>query len=106
MRSGSTNGLISLSAEGLIANATNGTFPTNTNWGNIANEISGEWPMLPLGAIGVTSTIRGRHGTFQDLWTASGGANTGDTYPSGASNQFAQFGALILPWNGTAVQLS
>jgi hypothetical protein len=106
MRSGSTNGLLSMSAEGLITNTANVSFQTNTNWGNIANEISGEWPMLPLGAIGVTATIRGRHGTFQDVWTASGGANSGDTYPSGGSHQFAQFGALIVPWNGSAVQLS
>lgn len=105
-RIGSTSALLSVSAEGLIASAVGASFPTNTNWGNIANEISGEWPMLPVGMISVTATVRGRHGTFQDLWTASGGANTGDTYPSGASNQFAQFGALILPWNGTAVQLS
>ena len=106
VRIGSVSGLVSMSAEGLIAGAANVSFQTNTNWGNIANEVSGEWPMLPLGAICVTSTVRGRHGTFQDLWTASGGANTGDTYPSGASNQFAQFGALIVPWNGSAVQLS
>lgn len=105
-RIGSTSALLAVSAEGLITSAGSVSFRTNTNWGNIANEVSGEWPMLPVGAICVTATVRGRHGTFQDLWTGSGGANTGDTYPSGASNQFAQFDALILPWNGTAVQLS
>lgn len=103
---GATTGVITVSAEGLLGNVANPSFPTNTNWGNIANEVSGEWPMLPLGLICTTATIRGRHGTIQDMWAGSGGANTGDTYPSGSSNQFAQFGALILPWNGTAVQLS
>lgn len=105
-RIGGTLALLSLSAEGLIGGIVNTTFPTNTGWGNIANEVSGEWPMLPLGAVSVTAPVRGRMGQFQDMWTGSAGANTGDTYPSGASNQFAQFGALILPWNGSAVQLS
>lgn len=103
---GATTALLSMSAEGLITSIAATSFPTNTNWGNIANEVSGEWPMLPVGAICVTATVRGRHGVFQDLWTGSGGANTGDTYPSGASNQFAQFDNIIIPWDGSAVQLS
>lgn len=97
---------ISMSAEGVITSAASSSFPTNTNWGNLGNELSGEWPMLPTGMICTTAPVRGRHGVFQDMWVGSGGANSGDTYPSGASNQFAQFGALILPWNGSAVQLS
>lgn len=103
---GSTVAQLAMSAEALISITGSITFPTNLVWGNIANEVSGEWPMLPLGVISVTSPVRGRHGTFQDMWTGSGGANTGDTYPAGSSNQFAQFGNLIFPWNGTAVLLS
>ena len=105
-RVGTTIANVALSAEALIGSAGYSTFPSNTSWGNIANEVSGEWPMLPLGAICTTAPVRGRHGTIQDMWTGSAGANTGDTYPAGSSNQFAQFGNLIFPWDGSTVLLS
>lgn len=105
-RIGTTAALLAMSAESTISSTSPASFPTNVLWGNIANEVSGEWPMLPVGAICATAPVRGRHGSFQDLWTGSGGANTGDTYPAGSSNQFAQFGSLIFPWDGSAVLLS
>lgn len=78
----------------------------DATWGNIANEVSSEWPMLPLGMACNTAGVRGRHGSFYDLWAGSASVATGDTYPGDGSNQFAQFGCIILPWNGGAVNLS
>jgi hypothetical protein len=105
-RIGSTAALLSMSAESLITGVANGGFATNTNFGNIANEVTGEWPMLPLGMISVTNPVRGRTGTFQDLWIGSGAVNLADTYPSGTSRQFVQFGCLIFPWDGSVPVLS
>lgn len=68
-------------------------------YGNIANELSGEWPIAPLGVIGRTSGARGRHGSMVDLWYGSTGASSGDTYPA-TGLQFAQFGSLVIPWDG------
>lgn len=79
-----------------------------------ANEISNEWPMWPLagvidGAVDLGSTNRdvitpgpyGRVGDFADLWLGSSGVASLDTYPGDGSNQFAQFGLIILPWDGS-----
>lgn len=68
-------------------------------YGTQANELSGEWPIAPIGIAGTTAGARGRHGSMVDLWWGSSGASSGDTYPTSAP-QFAQFGNLILPWDG------
>lgn len=102
MRSGSTNGNVVLTCEG---NST-GIIPTDAVFGNVANEISSEWPMIPIGFESYTVGVRGRHGTLQDIWYGSSSVATGDTYPNDSSNQFAQFGNIILPWNGGAVNLT
>lgn len=77
----------------------------STLGGNMSNEISGEWPMLPVAFAAAGAGARGRHGTFNDLWMASTATASGDTYPV-AQADFAQFGCLILPWNQGAVNLS
>jgi hypothetical protein len=102
MRSGSTTGNVQMLCEG--NNVTLG--PIDTTWGNIANEISSEWPMVPIAFASITVGVRGRHGTFQDLWFGSVSVSSGDTYPNDSSNQFAEFGCLILPWNGGSVNLT
>lgn len=79
---------------------------TDSNVGLLANEVSGEWGLYPLGFVATTAGVRGRHGQLQDLWFGSGGANSGDTYPNDASNRFAQFGHLVIPWNGSGVPLT
>jgi len=71
----------------------------------MANEISGEWPMLPIGIAGVGAGARGRHGSIADLWIGSNGVASGDSYPV-AQADFAQFGSLIVPWNRGAIHLS
>lgn len=99
MRSGTTNGSVAMGCE------TAGTviLPNDTTSGAVANEISGEWIMVPTGICCNTTGIKGRHGTLQDLWLGSGSIATGDTY---GTAQFVQIGGLILPWNGGAVNLS
>jgi hypothetical protein len=72
----------------------------------IANEISGEWPMVPIGLNSSTVGARGRQGSLQDMWWGSANVASGDTYPNDASNQFVQIGNLILPWNGGGVNLT
>lgn len=102
MRNGSTTGNVVLLCEG------NRSFviPDDTVYGNIANEIDSSWPMVPIAFESYTVGVRGRHGTLQDMWFGSTSISTGDTYPNDSSNQFVQFGNLILPWNGGGVNLT
>jgi hypothetical protein len=84
----------------------NNAGPTDTTHGQIANEITGEWPFWPLGVIGATVGARGRHGSLTDLWFGSNSMSNGDAYPADGTNQFVQFGLAITPWNGGPVNLS
>lgn len=88
---------LSLTCEG--GNATTSSIINSTTYGVQANELSGEWPIAPIGIVGLTPGARGRHGSLVDMWWGSSGASSGDTYPTSAP-QFAQFGNLIIPWDG------
>jgi hypothetical protein len=70
-----------------------------------ANDIDGSWPMLPAGLVSETAGARGRHGELFDFWFGSGYQVSGTTYPDDLSRQFAQFGNIIVPWNGSAPQV-
>jgi hypothetical protein len=72
----------------------------------VANELDSAWPFLPIGIVSNTPGSRGRLGTVYDLWYGSTAIGHGDTYPDDSTRQFAQFGHLIFPWNGTAPQTS
>jgi hypothetical protein len=82
--------------------------PADTNFGNIVNDVSGEWYLAPIGIAGYgTVGARGRHGSVVDAWFGSNSITTGDSYPStGTTGQFAQFGNLVIPWNNGPVNLS
>lgn len=80
-------------------------YVTDTNVGNITNDIDSNWPMLPVAAVGLTSGVRGILGSVFDFWFGSGGRGTADTYPA-TGNSFAQFGCFILPWDGSTPLLS
>jgi len=82
------------------------TGPADTTWGNIANEVSGEWPMWPFAFASSTVGVRGRHGAFTDLRLCSSATSAADTYPADASRVWVNWGALIMPWDGGAVNLS
>ena len=59
---------------------------------------TGETPFIAPGIIVTGHGYRGWKGKVQDMWW--GGGSHGDTYPDDGSKQFAQFGQLIVPWDG------
>lgn len=67
-----------------------------------ANELTGEWPMTPIGLVCPTTTVRGRHGTIFDMYFGSTN-NAGNHYPSDGSKLWVQWGHVIVPWNGTSM---
>lgn len=83
-----------------------------TSWlGTLApyiNEINSAYPLPPLGVYATTTGVRGRHGSLADIWmgTNAFGNVSGDTYPNDATRQFAQFGPLVIPWDGSVVVTS
>jgi len=66
-----------------------------------ADSQSGGWFMAPAGLASETALNVGRKGSLYDFYWGSTSRITGDTYPADGSYQFAQFGDLIVPWNGT-----
>lgn len=78
---------------------------SDTNYGHVANELTGEWPFWPLGVACVTSPSRGRHATMVDMWAGSAAVPTGDTYDA-RSKDFIQVGPLILPWDGATTPVT
>lgn len=104
-RAGSTNGNIIMQVEA----DTTALGPADTAYGNAANQLSGEWPMWPIGVASGTSGITGRHGSMFDMWLGSNTRVTGDRYPDaspGPAGQFAQFTNIIIPWNQGPVNLT
>jgi len=71
----------------------------------VANEISGEYPLWPVGLYGNPAYItglRGQNGYVKDWWLTVNSVNAGDGFPSDASKQFMAFGpAIVVPWDGT-----
>lgn len=102
IRAANTIGDVTMMATG----SQSATGPLDGTWANVANQITGEWPMFPITLGCVTNPIRGAHGRVIDLFLSSNGAFTGDRYPANPPGQFAQFGSLIVPWNGGPVDLS
>jgi hypothetical protein len=67
------------------------------------NDISGEFPMSPMGIASDTGGCRGRHGDLFDLWYGlASGLGTGTSYPNANTKQFVQFGDIVFPWDGVA----
>ena len=67
----------------------------------VPNEISGEWPLSPIGLACTTAGKRGRHGRLYDIWWCTTSQLNGATYPNDATRVFAVFGDIVVPWNGT-----
>lgn len=72
----------------------------------VANEISSEWPMCPIGLVSETVGKRGRHGALSDMWFGVNINQSGTTYPADGSRQFLQLRDIVIPWNGTVPVLS
>jgi hypothetical protein len=81
-----------------------GTGALITSLYNAPNDLSGEYPMLPIGLFVWTanSPIVGRHGMFFDLWYGCAALTTGQLYAGAAAHAFVQIGEFILPWDGSA----
>jgi hypothetical protein len=99
---GSTIANIFLQCEGNAANLG----PSDTTYGNAANQVDSNWPLWPIAIASATSGVTGRHGTMTDMWFGSSARSSGDRYPAGGSAQFAQFQSFVVPWNGGAVNLT
>lgn len=70
-----------------------------------ANGISGEWPIAPVSLWSTTAAMTGRHGTLFDIYMGLSAVATGDTYPI-ATADWAQFGTILIPWDGGTINLA
>jgi len=73
---------------------------------NFAGDISGNYPIAPIGYASLTTSNRDRYGTASDLWWGADTVAEGTTYPNDATRLFAQFGVLIFPWDASVVVTS
>lgn len=68
----------------------------------VPNEFTGEDEFTPIGLRNNNNVgFRGRHGRVADIWYGNPNTNTGVSFPADNTHQFAQFGDLVFPWNGT-----
>lgn len=66
-----------------------------------------EWPINSIGLASLTAAHRGgRKGEVFDLYWGSTAVQIGTTYPEDGTKQFAQFGHLVFPWNGTTPKMT
>lgn len=73
--------------------------------GLVAHQQTGEWPFTPMTLAGNGTVGYGLFGTMFDMyWGSSGLASTSNYYESGSAYSWAQFGDIILPWDGTTVK--
>jgi hypothetical protein len=68
-----------------------------------ANDLSSEYPLMPVGLVSITASNRGRHGVVFDLWWGLASNGEGDTYPNDATRTFAQIGDLVVKWDGSTM---
>jgi len=67
----------------------------------IANDLSGEFPLFPIGLASATGSNEGRHGTMVDMWWGLTSLAESTTYPNDGSRQMVHFGNFVNPWNGS-----
>jgi hypothetical protein len=89
--------LFYLTAEGYgaAANGQNLTIP---------NELTGEWPMYPIGIASNEIASKGRLGQLVDIWWTSTGTVGGEMIPDDLSRQFVCIGDMILPNDGSILE--
>jgi hypothetical protein len=74
---------------------------------SVANEISGEVPLCPVGLWHETTVgQRGRHGIIPDMYFTVTGPVMGDTYPAAGSKLWQQMGQMIVPSDGSTWLIS
>lgn len=72
----------------------------------VPNDFTGENPFLPIGVVSTTVGARARLGRIPDLWFGNAAVVTGTPFPADNTYQFAQFGDLIVPWNGVIPEVA
>jgi len=61
---------------------------------------TGEYPFCPMGLASETLNVRGvRRGVLNDMWWGATSAPVGSVF--GVAKEFAQFGHVVFPWNGS-----
>lgn len=92
----------SIVAAGFVTMHVGGTQVAAVNSGSI-NQISNEYPLMPMGVYSQQVSSYGFHGFVVDMWngTTNAAATNGSTYPNDATRQMVQFGNTVLPWDGT-----
>lgn len=70
----------------------------------VPNDITGEYPIYSIGLASNNSAFRGYMGRMYDLFWGLESLAEGDTYPSGGTRTFVQFGDMVFPWDGSVPQ--
>lgn len=74
-----------------------------------SNDLTSEFPLMPIGLTSTTSPYRGRHGSVYDLWQGVSNAQNGASYPAPATSTatpertLIHHGCLVMPWCGSAL---
>jgi hypothetical protein len=74
---------------------------------NFADEVSGEYPLYPMGLWCNTAGKRGPKGEIFDFWWGAA-QNTMEVrqYPAAVTRLFEQFEHVVVPWNGDLLIIS
>lgn len=87
-----------------------GSLPVAVTSTTTPNDITSEYPLMPVGLYSNCADATGRHGYIADLYWGSenyaGVGAAGTSYPSDGSRLWVQFGSLVFPWNGGTISLS
>jgi hypothetical protein len=72
----------------------------------VRDDLTGDYPMIPIGLVSETVGTRGKRGRLQDIWFGTPRVSPGYTYPIDNSRKFIQLGEVIMPWNGSILQMA
>lgn len=72
----------------------------------VKNELTGEWPLYPIGLLSNEIGYKSRIGQLKDMWYTSTGTVGGEFFPNDTSRQFVNIGDVVLPWNGDLIEWS
>ena len=93
------NGPVYMTSEGYISSA-------NGQGQIVANELTGEWPMHPIGLVSTNLGSRSRLGYIPDMWWVSTGMAAGMTMPDDVTRQFLVLEDIAIPWDGSIPELT
>lgn len=73
---------------------------------SVANELTGEYSLFPIGLISPELGHRGRVGQIPDMWYCPTGLTAGMTIPDNTSRQFLVLEDIVIPWDGSLPEIS